>query len=66
MCAPEALSRVTQTVLGRDNVSLVSSELAWRPKEAVELGDEIEASIDKLVDELEEHEDTMRVWTTLG
>ncbi|VDC05331.1 unnamed protein product [Peniophora sp. CBMAI 1063] len=66
VCAPEALSRVTQTVLGRECVSLISSELAWRPKEAVELGDEIESSISELVDELEEHEDTMRVWTTLG
>ena len=46
---------------------MVSSELAWRPKEAVELGDEeIERSVGELVDELEEHEDTMRVWTTLG
>ncbi|KZV70460.1 YebC-like protein [Peniophora sp. CONT] len=66
VCAPEALSRVTQTVLGRDNVTLISSELAWRPKEAAELGDEIEESVSELVDELEEHEDTMRVWTTLG
>ena len=48
-------------------MSLVSSELAWRPKEAVELEDEeIERSVGELVDELEEHEDTMRVWTTLG
>ena len=58
---------MTQVVTGRENVSLVSSELAWRPKEAVELGDEeIERSVGELVDELEEHEDTMRVWTTLG
>ena len=58
---------MTQVVTGRENVSLVSSELAWRPKEAVELEDEeIERSVGELVDELEEHEDTMRVWTTLG
>ena len=31
---------MTQVVTGRENVSLVSSELAWRPKEAVELEDE--------------------------
>ena len=58
---------MTQVVAGRENVSLVSIELAWRPKEAVELEDEeIERSVGELVDELEEHEDTMRVWTTLG
>lgn len=42
------------------------SELIYTPSEdSVEADEELRANIEKLIEELEDWEDTLRVWTTL-
>jgi len=44
---------------------LLASELVYTPAESVTAGDQMEDKVANLVETLEEHEDTLRVYTTL-
>jgi translational activator of cytochrome c oxidase 1 len=66
-CPPNTLGRLTSAVVAPElSAELLSSELIWTPLQQSSPVDEIvEAKIIDLVDDLEQHEDTLRVWTTL-
>ena len=66
-CLPNALATLTSAVaapgLSRE---VLASELVYAPlQEGMPPDETIEAKIADLVDDLEEQEDTLRVWTTL-
>jgi translational activator of cytochrome c oxidase 1 len=44
---------------------VLASELIWSPLEKAEGDDELREKIATLVEDLEENEDCLRVWTTL-
>ena len=44
---------------------LLTSELVYTPTELVPAEEQVEAEVANLVQALEEHEDTLRVYTTL-
>lgn len=44
---------------------LLTSELVYTPTEPIPAGERMEAEVANLVQALEEHEDTLRVYTTL-
>ncbi|THV07235.1 YebC-like protein [Dendrothele bispora CBS 962.96] len=62
-CEPSSLSSLTDALL-QVNSHLVSSELAYKPLEQVEPSSEDAEALSDLVDALEAHEDTVRVWTS--
>ncbi|EAU88190.1 hypothetical protein CC1G_03862 [Coprinopsis cinerea okayama7 len=65
--APEALAKVTDAVSSFNpaSIQLQSSELIYRPTEASEPSEELEAKVSGLIEELERDEDTLRVWTSV-
>lgn len=67
LCPPQELAKLTAAVTTPGlSKELITSELIYTPSEgAVETDEEMESNIGKLVDELEEYDDTLRVWTTL-
>lgn len=67
MCPPTSLAKVTSAVTkGGLCKELVSSELIYVPNDPSEPPEgELEEKISSLVEGLEDHEDTLRVWTTL-
>lgn len=66
-CPSSALARLTSAVTGSDiSKELLSSELIYAPVDKVESSDEeLEGKVKELVEDLEEDEDTLRVWTTI-
>lgn len=44
---------------------LLTSELVYAPTEAMAADEQMESKIANLVESLEEHEDTLRIYTTL-
>jgi transcriptional/translational regulatory protein YebC/TACO1 len=44
---------------------VVASELIWSPLERADADDGLREKVGALVEELEEYEDCLRVWTTL-
>ncbi|KAI0029830.1 transcriptional regulator TACO1-like protein [Vararia minispora EC-137] len=65
ICPPASLSRVTKAATHSEEATLLTSELVWRPKEPVEVDEEIESSVAELVEKLDDLDDTLRVWTSL-
>jgi translational activator of cytochrome c oxidase 1 len=66
-CPPNSLATLTSAVAGSGlSREVLASELIYTPSGESALPDEtMEAQIADLVEDLEEHEDTLRVWTTL-
>ena len=66
MCAPNALGKITDAV-AKSGLSqgLLSSELIYAPGEEAVMDEELSNRVKDLVSDLEENEDTLRVWTTL-
>jgi len=73
-CDPRNLASLTHAIsnYSASEVTLVSSDLIYRPVDPrariAEDADEAEKlmeTVEKLVKDVEEHEDTLRVWTTL-
>ena len=65
-CPQQTLHKLT-SALGAPGVcrELLSSELVYAPLEPLEeLDDEVGESLDKLVEAIEEADDTLKVWTT--
>ena len=67
MCPPAGLSKLTDALAASGLCrELVSSELAYVPNERTEMPDEeMGSALEKLVDDLEENDDVLRVWTSL-
>ncbi|EIM90450.1 YebC-like protein [Stereum hirsutum FP-91666 SS1] len=67
LCPPQELAKLTTAVTASGlSKELITSELIYTPSEGpVETDEEMETNIGKLIEELEEYEDTLRVWTTL-
>ncbi|KAF5340881.1 hypothetical protein D9758_012179 [Tetrapyrgos nigripes] len=63
ICEPSSLSTLTDALLKTDS-TLVTSELVYTPLETVEPSEEDSSALEDLVDALEGHEDTIRVWTS--
>ncbi|THH13354.1 hypothetical protein EW146_g6855 [Bondarzewia mesenterica] len=64
---PQALAKLTTAVMASGLArELLTSELIYAPSEAPEgVDEEMESRVGEMVNELEENEDTLRVWTTL-
>ncbi|KAK7463405.1 hypothetical protein VKT23_006758 [Stygiomarasmius scandens] len=62
-CEPSSLSSLTDALL-KAGSQLVASELAYTPLESIEPSSEDADALTDLVDALETHEDTVRVWTS--
>jgi len=67
ICPPPALAKLTAALTAPGmSRELLTSELIYAPSDKSEVSDEVlENRVGELVSELEENEDTMRVWTTL-
>jgi len=66
-CQPENLGKLTSTLTSRPELvrELLASELVYAPTETIAADEQMEGKIANLVETLEEHEDTLRVYTTL-
>jgi translational activator of cytochrome c oxidase 1 len=66
-CPPNSLATLTSAVAASGlSREVLASELVYTPSSESALPDEtIETQIADLVEDLEEQEDTLRVWTTL-
>ncbi|KAI0319826.1 YebC-like protein [Amylostereum chailletii] len=65
-CAPQSLAKLTAAVTAPGLVrELLNSELIYAPGMPGEADEEMENAVGELVQKLEDHEDTLRVWTTL-
>ncbi|KAI0078990.1 YebC-like protein [Panus rudis PR-1116 ss-1] len=66
-CPPASLAKLTAAVTAPGMAKeLLKSELVYQPIEQAEVPDEeTQRKVAELVEELEENEDTLRVWTTL-
>ncbi|KAH9057134.1 YebC-like protein [Lactarius deliciosus] len=66
LCAPNALGKITNAVnQSGHSQGLLSCELIYAPTEDPVEDDELSSIVNGLVSDLEENEDTLRVWTTL-
>ncbi len=66
LCAPNALGKITDAVTQCGlSQGLLSSELIYAPTEDAVDDDELSSRVKGLVNDLEENESTLRVWTTL-
>ncbi|KAH9001727.1 YebC-like protein [Lactarius akahatsu] len=66
LCAPNALGKITNAVTQSGLAQgLLSCELIYAPTEDPVEDDELSSTVKGLVSDLEENEDTLRVWTTL-
>lgn len=66
LCAPNALGKITNAVTQSGlSQGLLSCELIYAPTEDPVEDDELSSIVKGLVSDLEENEDTLRVWTTL-
>jgi len=65
-CQPENLGKVASALTSQPElVRELSSELVYTPTETIAADEEMEGKVANLVEALEEHEDTLRVYTTL-
>lgn len=66
-CQPENLGNLTFALTSRSELvrELLASELVYVPTQATTSDEQIESRVTNLVEALEEHEDTLRVYTTL-
>lgn len=68
ICPPQDLTSVTDAAVEfGTGCELISSELVYSPQsdDAPDLDEETRSKVTELVEELEEDDDTMRVWTSL-
>jgi len=67
-CQPENLGKLTSALTSQSELirELLASELVYAPTETITDDGQMEDKIANLVETLEEHEDTLRVYTTLG
>ncbi|KAH9043015.1 YebC-like protein [Lactarius hengduanensis] len=66
LCPPNALGKITNAVTQSGlSQGLLSCELIYAPTEDPVEDDELSSIVKGLVNDLEENEDTLRVWTTL-
>jgi len=66
-CQPENLGKLTSALTSQPEfvTELLASELVYVPTEANSFDEQMECKVASLVETLEEHEDTLRVYTTL-
>ena len=66
-CRPENLGKLTSALTSQPKLvhDLLGSELIYTPTETVTADEQMEDKVANLVGTLEEHEDTLRVYTTL-
>ena len=66
-CKPEYLGKLTSALTLQPKLvhELLASELVYTPAETVIANEQMEDKVANLVETLEEHEDTLRVYTTL-
>jgi len=66
-CQPENLGKLTSALTSQPELDceLLASELVYAPAEIITVDEQMEGNITNLVEALEEHEDTLRVYTTL-
>jgi transcriptional/translational regulatory protein YebC/TACO1 len=66
---PEGVKQVSDAVMSMTDciptLRLQKSELIYSPVEPAELNEEVESQVGDVVADLEEDEDTLRIWTSL-
>jgi transcriptional/translational regulatory protein YebC/TACO1 len=65
LCPPAALAAVRSAVAAA-GISVESAEIVWVPLQTVEADESTVASVERLVDLLEDHDDVQRVFTNLS
>lgn len=67
--SPEGVKQVSDAVMSMTDriptLRLQKSELIYTPMEPAELNEEVESQVGDVVADLEEDEDTLRIWTSL-
>lgn len=67
--SPEAVKQVSDAVMSLSDsipsLRLQKSELIYSPTEVNEATDEVETQVGDVLEELEEDEDVLRIWTSL-
>lgn len=64
-CDPVALGKLTAAVTVPGKSYLLASELVYSPTERIEPPDEIAGSVEALLNILEQHDDSIRVWSNM-
>jgi translational activator of cytochrome c oxidase 1 len=66
-CRPENLGKLTSALTSQPELvlELLTSELIYTPTKAMVVDEQMEDEVANLVETLEQHEDTLRVYTTL-
>ncbi|KAH7930844.1 YebC-like protein, partial [Leucogyrophana mollusca] len=65
VCRPEVLAKVTTKLDDFVSCEVLVNEIAYAPLETGEATDDVKATVDNLVEALEEDDDVIRIWTTL-
>lgn len=66
-CQPENLGKLTSALTSQPELihEFLANELVYTPTETITADEQMEDRVANLVETLEEHEDTLRVFTTL-